>query len=233
MSRTSPLIGLTTYSVNESLDYTMPANYVAAVRRAGGVPILLPPGEIHAAVIVGKLDGIVLSGGGDIDPLIYGGSPHPAVYMVDHERDQMELELARMVVYRQLPTLAICRGLQILNVALGGSLHPHLPDVVGEQVLHRAPPRLPTPHPVKVDPSSLVGRIMATVEVSPMSWHHQAIDRLGEDLNVVARAPDGVIEAVEHESHRWLAAVQWHPEITAHEDDAQQRLFDELIHATF
>jgi putative glutamine amidotransferase len=134
-----------------------------------------------------------------------------------------------------LPTLAICRGSQVLNVALGGTLHAHLPDVVDGSVIHRDEPKAlrgepaPVPHEVVVESDSLVARIMGAERVNPMSWHHQAIDRLGAGLRVVARADDGTIEAVEHASHPWLAAVQWHPELTGDRDPTQQALFDALV----
>ena len=132
---------------------------------------------------------------------------------------------------------AICRGSQVLNVALGGSLHLHLPDVVDGSVVHRDEEAArqnqpaPVPHPVEVDADSLVATAMGATAVTPMSWHHQAIDRLGDGLRIVARAPDGTIEATQHESHPWLASVQWHPELTADADPTQQRLFDAFVEA--
>ena len=129
-----PLIGLTTYGLDESGRYTLPSEYVSAVRRAGGIPVLIPPGENNVAEVIDRMDAVILAGGGDIDPSAYGGQPHEMVYMVDRTRDQLEIHLARRLVQRDKPTLAICRGAQILNVALGGTLHTHLPDVFGDQV---------------------------------------------------------------------------------------------------
>ena len=148
--------------------------------------------------------------------------------MVDAERDRMEVDLVKQLIERGIPTLAICRGMQILNVALGGTLHEHLPDVFGGQIKHRLPPREPVPHPVSVQPGSRVAKIMQTSECSPQSWHHQAIREVAPGLEVVATAADGVIEAVELSGHPWLVAVQWHPELSAAEDASQQRIFDEL-----
>ncbi len=230
-STPAPLIGITTYARDEGNQVHLPAEYVDAVRRAGGCAVLLPPGEPQLDVVLGKLDGLIIAGGGDIDPQCYGGVHHPSVYMLDRERDDMELALARRVLDSQLPTLCICRGTQILNVVLGGTLHVHLPDVVGETILHRAPPREPTPHPVEVDDSSRLAKLMGQTACEPMSWHHQAIDQLGTGLQVVARAADEVIEAVEYPNHPWLIGVQWHPELSAADDVAQQRLFDELVGA--
>jgi putative glutamine amidotransferase len=225
------LIGITTYARDEGNKITLPAQYIDAVRRAGACVLLLPPGEPHLSTVLARLDGLIIAGGGDIDPARYGGRSHDTVYMVDHERDEMELSLARRVIDCELPTLCICRGSQILNVALGGSLHVHLPDVVGERVPHRAPPRQPTPHPVEVDPQSRLAELLGPIDRDPMSWHHQAIDRLATGLRVVAHAADGVIEAIEYPDHPWLIGVQWHPEITAADDPAQQRLFDGLVRA--
>jgi len=230
-SRPAPLIGITTYARDEGNQVHLPAEYIDAVRRAGGCAVLLPPGEPQLDVVLGKLDGLIIAGGGDIDPQCYGGTQHPSVYMIDRERDDMELAMARRVLESQLPTLCICRGTQILNVVLGGTLHVHLPDVVGETILHRAPPREPTPHPVQIEGSSRLAELMGQTTTEPMSWHHQAIDQLGTGLQVVARAADEVIEAIEYPNHPWLIGVQWHPELSAADDAAQQRLFDELVGA--
>ena len=228
---TPPLIGITTYAPNEKLEVTLPINYIEAVRRAGGIPLLIAPGESQIDELLSRVDAMILAGGGDICPSCYGGETHESVYMIDPARDRMELELAKQIIRRDLPTLAICRGFQIVNVALGGTLHPHLPDVVGESVLHRAPPREPIPHPVSVEADSQIAATMESCDVDPMSWHHQAVKDVGEQLTIVAHAADGVIEAAELRSHRWLRCVQWHPEITAETDATQQRLFDALVHA--
>jgi putative glutamine amidotransferase len=228
----APVIGITTYGRDEKGRYTLPSEYVAAVQRAGAVPVLIPPVPEHAARYLELVDGLVLAGGGDLDPAHYGGSAHETLYSVDAQRDALELELARRLVARSQPTLAICRGLQVLNVALGGTLIEHLPAVVGEQVLHRAPPREPTPHAVAIAPGSRLAAIAGTTECAPMSWHHQAIRTLAPGFTVVAKAPDGTIEAVESSKHPWLIGVQWHPELTADKDPTQQRLFDALVAAT-
>lgn len=226
-----PVIGITTYGSDHANRYTLPTEYVEAVRRGGGLPLLIAPGDEHVDAYLALLDGLILTGGGDIDPVHYGGTAHETIYHVDADRDGMELQLARAVVERGLPTFGVCRGAQVINVALGGTLIEHLPLEVGESVLHRAPPRQPTPHAVQLVPGSRLAAILGGEEVHPLSWHHQAIRRLAEGLEVVARAPDGTIEAVEMRAHPWLVGVQWHPELSAHEDPAQQRLFDALIAA--
>jgi putative glutamine amidotransferase len=224
-----PLIGLTTYGRDEAGSYTLPSEYVSAVRRAGGLPVLIPPGETNVAQVIDRVDAVILAGGGDIDPVTYGGNHHPAIYMVDGDRDRTEIDLARRLVQRDMPTLAICRGAQILNVALGGTLHEHIPDRFGQQVRHRLPPREPTPHAVEVEPKSRLAGILGQTSAAPMSWHHQGMNELAGGLEIVSRAPDGVVEAVELPEHRWLVAVQWHPELTAAVDPGQQRLFDALV----
>ena len=229
MATAHPVIGITTYGIDEDEKYSLPTQYISAIRRAGGIPILLPPGETSIETLITLLDGIVLSGGGDIDPGLYGGQMHPEVYNVDADRDLLELELTRHILSRDLPTLAICRGCQMVNVALGGSLYEHLPDVVGEDVLHRLPPREPTPHAVSLVEGTGLAQLLARSTFDAASWHHQAIKQLGRGLRVAAHAPDGTIEAAELPDHRWLYAVQWHPELTAEDDPLQQALFDELV----
>lgn len=228
-----PLIGITTYARDEDKRFSLPAAYVDAVRRAGGIPVLLPPGEPEAGHLLERIDGLIFAGGGDIDPAWYAGSRHEAVYNVDAERDRGEIELVRQVMRSQMPVLGICRGTQVINVALGGDLIEHLPDEVGEAVSHRLPPRRPTEHPVRLEPgtklAAILGDPLGQTEITPASWHHQAVRRPAPGLSVAARAPDGVIEALEMPAHPWLIAVQWHPELTG--DDVQHRLFVNLVKA--
>ena len=228
----APLIGITTYGEDEQRQFPLPREYVDSVRRAGGIPILLPPGEPRLGELFALLDGLILAGGGDLEPAVYGGADHETVYMTDAERDTGELELARMAIDAGKPTLGICRGIQVLNVVLDGTLHEHLPDVVGEEILHRRPPREPGEHLVTVVPGCRLAEILGKLEFPAASWHHQAIQDVAEPLTVVAHAPDGTIEAVEMPSHPWLVGVQWHPELTAKTDPMQQRLFDVFIQET-
>jgi putative glutamine amidotransferase len=225
-----PLIGLTTYGIANSPGYTLPAEYVQSIHRAGGAPLLLPPidpGEADQWLEL--IQGLVLTGGGDIDPARYGATSHETIYNVDTARDTCELALTRRALDRQLPTLAICRGMQVVNVALDGTLYRHLPEVVGEKILHRLPPRETIRHTVKVNANTLVAKAMQTNQVEIVSWHHQAVDRLGKGLKAVAWAEDGIIEAVELAGNPHLLAVQWHPELSAATDPTQQRLFDRLV----
>lgn len=226
----TPLVALTTYPHSqEPRRVNLPQGYHEALRRAGARPILIPPGETDVAGLLDLVDAVVLTGGGDIDPELSGAGDHPTIYQVDRERDEFEIEMAQQAIEREMPVLAICRGMQVVNVALGGTLHAHLPDVHGDDIDHRDDPAGPVIHDVEVDAVSVVARWMTTTTVAPASWHHQAVDELGGGLRVTAQAADGTIEAIELEGHATLAATQWHPEITAAQDETQQALFDSLV----
>lgn len=230
MSR-SPLIGITTYHRDEQGYVRLPGQYADAVRRAGGLPLLLQPGETQLDQLMNLLDGLILSGGGDIDPATYTDENHAEVYWVDQERDEAEFALADAALAADLPMFCICRGFQILNVKLGGSLLTHIPAVMPEAIDHRQPPDQPygpIQHEIRVEGNSWLADIMQSDTVTTASWHHQAIDRLGDSLKVVATAEDGIIEAVEM-NDKPVIAVQWHPELTAANDPTQQALFDELV----
>lgn len=235
---TAPVIGLTTYGRHENSFQTrhysewfaIPTHYVDAVRRAGGVPVLLPPGENNSDAILKIVDGVIIIGGGDIHPDHYNGnSSHPQLNRLDAERDASELALVTNLVKENLlPALCICRGMQLANVALGGTLHEDVEDVVGQDI-HRGVDKGWTVQRVKAKAGSLLAGIMGTTEAATYSGHHQAIKELGEGLQVVATAEDGIIEAVELSAHPWFVGVQWHPEISSAEDATQQRIFDALV----
>jgi putative glutamine amidotransferase len=211
-----PLIGITTYhrETGGRDRFTLPTAYVDALRAAGGLAVLVAPGDEAPEELLARLDGLVLSGGGDLDPTSFGGDTHTRTYSVSPERDRFELALLRGALERGTPALAICRGMQILNVALGGDLHPHLPDVVGDAVTHRTSQTEAASHPVRLETgSALAGRLGAADLDAVPSWHHQALRRLGSGLRPVAWAPDDVIEAVELGGEPQLIAVQWHPEL--------------------
>ncbi len=224
-----PVIGLTTYGRNAENRYHLPAEYVASVRRAGGLPWLIAPGEPQLAEILSHLDAIIFTGGGDIDPQRYDGKMHDAIDRIDGERDETELRLIDKVLESDLPTLCICRGLQLLNVALGGTLIEHLPEEIPETVPHRKPPRLSTTHPVIIDHGSQLAKIAGAQKTEGVSWHHQAIRKVAGGLKAVAFANDGIIEAVEMPGRPNLLAVQWHPEMSSATDPRQQRLFNWLV----
>ena len=226
-----PLIGITTYGRNHEDEFTLPAVYVEAVRRAGGIPLLIAPGEPRLDDLLAALDGLILSGGGDVDPARYGSAGHPTIYMIDTERDATELDLARRVAASGAPTLCICRGLQVLNVALGGTLVEHLPDLLPGTIQHRGEPDGPTAHTLTVLPETKLAALLDAGPMHGVSWHHQAIRTVAPTLTVSAQAEDGTIEAVEAPNHPWLIATQWHPEMSAATDPRQQQLFDAFITA--
>ncbi len=229
----SPVIGISTYGHITTSQWDFPAvgvprPYVEAVRRAGGEPLLIPPG-VTPPVIIERLDGIVLSGGGDIDPRRYGQQPHRSVERLDGQRDETEIALVRLALEADLPTLAICRGHQILNVALGGTLHQHLDDL-DDLIAHTVPagPGF-VAHDVTVTAESLIGRETGVERFSKAAArHHQAIDRLGTGLVAVGWSSDGIIEAVEL-ADKWILSVEWHPEMNAAEDASHQALFDAVV----
>jgi len=220
-----PVVGITTYVEEASwgswqLDAALiPYMYVQAIERAGGTPLLVPPVEDGVEEILDALDGLLLSGGADLDPESYGAEPHPETTGTRPARDRAELALLEGALARDLPVLAVCRGSQVLNVARGGDLVQHLPEIVGGEQ-HREVSGVFSEHPVRVDPSSKLGAVDGPV----MSHHHQGFGRLGEGLREVAWADDGTVEAVEDPDRRFAVGVLWHPE--AGED---ARLFEALV----
>lgn len=234
----APLIGITGSGVSElpvqttlhEAFHSVPTPYVECVARAGGVPVVLPPEAVDAAALLGKLDGIIFSGGADLHPKHYGGeASHAEVQQADNPRDSFELTLIKQAVaIPSLPILGICRGAQVLNVALGGTLFEHLFDHIDNDI-HRPEGGGWTTHDVAVSPGSKLHVAMGVEHVHTVSGHHQALARIAAPLKVVARAEERVVEAVEHVSHPWCIAVQWHPERSAHEDKSQHQLFEALV----
>lgn len=225
-----PLIGITTYGQKETGKFYLPGSYVDAVHMAGGVPMLLPPVQTDPALMLERLDGLVFIGGGDIDPALYNGSPHPKVYGVDPERDAFELALAKFALDNDLPVLGLCRGLQIMMVVSGGDIVPHLPDEFGSDVIHRTeePPR--AEHIVQLLPGSQLAGSMGATMVTVVSLHHQAVRAVPPGWRATAWASDGLIEGLEHKRHPFAIAVQWHPELSPDDPD-HQRLFRAFIAA--
>ena len=208
----------------------VPGAYLDALHRAGGVEAVLMPERIEpdeAERRMEPFDGIMLIGGGDIHPAAYGQDPHPHSYGMDEEADAFDLEAAGVAVRMRMPLLAICRGMQVLNVALGGTLDQHITDREGYRD-HGTPGKGPAMHPVELEAGSLVAKAMDAERPECRSSHHQALADLGTGLVVTGRTDDGVIEAVEHREG-WVLGVQWHPERTAATDPVQQRLFDALV----
>ena len=197
--------------------------YADAVQRAGGLPIYIPPTDDLAAVreTVSRCDAMVLLGGGDVDPTSYGQTERARLFGVNSLIDKFEIAAVLHAVQLDLPLLAICRGHQVLNVALGGTLFQHLDNYEEHRDVM---------HGINVVSGSRIAGAMGTTEPLTHSWHHQAIDQLAPDLAVVGTSPfDDIIEAVEHRSASWVVGVQWHPEDTAADDATQQGLFDAVV----
>jgi len=218
-----PTIGLTTYrqqvksGVWDVPGSFLPAGYIEGVTRSGGIAVLLPPQPVDERIaerVIGRVDGLILTGGKDIDPAAYSHEPHPATEEPARDRDEWEFALLRAALRRRLPVLGICRGIQVINIALGGTLHQHLPDVIGHTGHRIADAVLASTAVAVLDGSRLEAMVGPSAEV--LCYHHQAIDRVGAGL-VVSAVGGGAIEAVElagggSTDHDFLVGVQWHPE---------------------
>lgn len=224
-----PIIGITTYVTPARWGYwdleasLIPHDYVRAIEEVGGRPLLVPPSEEGIEETLDSLDGIVFSGGSDLDPAHYGEEAHPETFGIHEERDRAELELMKAALDRDMPVLGICRGIQVLNVARGGNLIQHLPEIVGHEGHKHDPPGAFIDHDVEIDPDTTLAQILG--DRHPVkSHHHQGLDAVGEGLRVSAHAEDGSIEGVEDPEHRFAVGVLWHPE--AGED---KKLFEALV----
>jgi putative glutamine amidotransferase len=238
-----PLIGVTTSELRPGELATLrrhgePPNpemalgmtYVRALEAAGAFPVVVPPLEPRdVGRLLDRLDGLVLSGGPDLAPAAYGAKPHVELGSTEPDLDAFEYAMAREALRLELPILGICRGVQTLNVARGGTLHQHLPDVVGDGIAHRqsVDGRVPT-HPVIILSGSRLAASLGATRLSVNSFHHQAVDRLGADLCACAWAPDGAIEAIEDPGRPFVVAVQWHAE-TLQGVPSQLTLFEALV----
>jgi putative glutamine amidotransferase len=223
-----PLVGITTdialarFGAWEEESALVPWDYVRAVEQAGGRPLLVPPSDDGLEETLDAIDALILSGGSDLDPEHYGQEAHPETNGIVPERDRSEFALLEAALARDMPVLAVCRGSQVLNVALGGDLVQHLPDVVGDEK-HKHTPGAYADHDVTLEPETRLNLLLG--DRAPVkSHHHQGFGRVGERLRPAARAEDGTVEALEDPSKRFALGVLWHPE--AGED---MRLFDALV----
>ena len=230
---TAPLVAIPTYHLgpgkvgNWEGAYALPEPYVAALVAAGARVALLPPSQPGAAgELLARFDGLLLAGGGDIQPARYGAADHPAQYGMDPDRDELELELATTAVAMGVPVLGICRGVQLLNVAFGGTLVQHLPDADGG-VEHRNEAKQAM-HDVEVEPGSRLAEALGQTRATCRSHHHQGLDRIGDGFRPVAWAPDGLVEGIERDQG-WTVGVLWHPESTAASDPVQHRLLRSFV----
>lgn len=221
------------YSPGHFMDYTF-AEYSQAVRQFGGAPVLIPVAQNQDSLraILARLDGLILTGGPDINPKFYGEQPLAGLGDIDEDLDRMELEVARMTFQKDLPLLAICRGIQVLNVSMGGTLYQDIPRQVQESINHaqKADKGIST-HSIRVEKNTLLYQILKRREIWVNGKHHQAIKDPAPGLIMSARAKDGIIEAVEHPSRKFFLGVQWHPEGTWREDPSSKKLFRAFVEA--
>jgi putative glutamine amidotransferase len=231
-----PSIGVTIgYDERRAGLYLLRQDYIRSVEQAGGLPMVIAPGRPDAAPeFLDRIQGLVLTGGSDVDPVLYGQPPHPKIGKVVRERDEFELALVREALRRDLPLLAICRGHQVLNVATGGTLVQDIPSVVTGDVEHDPRrERWERAHLVHILEGTRLRGLLARGTVSVNSFHHQAVDRVGEGLVVSARSDgDQLVEAIEMPGRRLALGVQWHPEAFWSQEDGFQPLFAALVSAS-
>jgi putative glutamine amidotransferase len=233
----SPLIGITLHPPHDpdraNLD-ALTEMIAQGVERAGGSPMFVPLGlgEATLRALYGRLDGVLFSGGGDVAPSLYGAEPHPTMSGVDVERDRTEMALARWAAAEGKPLFGICRGMQMLNVALGGALYRDVSESTGAQ-RHSFSPEFPyghLAHEIKVEEETRLAQILGQPVLKVNSMHHQALRAVALGLRVTAYAPDGIVEAVELPEHPFGLAVQWHPECLLNAPE-MMRLFESFVEA--
>jgi putative glutamine amidotransferase len=216
--------------------YGIADTYTSAIESAGGIPLAIPPQDGNISQLAGIVDGLLITGGGDIDPALYGDSEvHPTTYGIHAGRDSLELGLLREAIEREIPTFCICRGIQVLNVVLGGTHYQDIADQYSQQVQHQQQrdgvAKEDPGHEVEVLPSSLLASIYEAERVDVNSFHHQGLNQIGEGLVAVAAAPDGIVEGVELPGHPWLLGVQWHPEMMFNVHAEHLKPFQGLVQA--
>ncbi|MCS6837040.1 MAG: gamma-glutamyl-gamma-aminobutyrate hydrolase family protein [Anaerolineae bacterium] len=235
-----PLIGITTHRhISEETGWEYDMNYAQnarAIEAAGGLPVLIPAAlsQDTLRALYERLDGLMLPGGGDVDPVHYQQEAHPTVNRIDEDRDRTEMTLTRWAVADDLPLFGICRGVQVMNVALGGTLVQDIPSQVQTDLKHDIPndqPRSTRLHEVVINEGSRLARILGTTRTEVNSLHHQAVGAIAPSAQATAHAPDGVIEALELPDKYFVLAVQWHPEDMIDDNEAMRRIFVEFVEA--
>jgi putative glutamine amidotransferase len=237
-----PLIGITVgrsqpFGPLARYTFNLTESYVRAVQAAGGLPVVMPPvlneDELHE--LFARLDGLLLSGGGDIDPALFGQLRHRFTHGVSDERDRTEIALAHWSLAEDKPVLAICRGIQVMNVAAGGTLIQDIPSQISNALVHHYSddtPRDYVAHTVRINPDTRLANILGTNEVAVNSWHHQSCDAPGRGLVYTAWSSDGIVEGAEVPEHRFAVCVQWHPEEMFHNRADMLALFRALVEAS-
>jgi putative glutamine amidotransferase len=232
-----PLIGLTTRNLTApNTDFPMiasPKSYTQVLIQSSAIPVLVPLNLKEDLIpdLLSRLDGLIFTGGGDVDPTLFNGCPHEKVYNIDPQRDAAEINLLKQVRKLNLPFMGICRGLQVINVALGGSLYTHIADQLPGTLKHDCFPDNPSDyfaHPVEVKAGSRLAQILGTTQLEVNSLHHQGIQHLSPEVTPLAWAPDGLVEAIQVPGNPFGLAVQWHPEWLP-EDSNSQALFAAFI----
>lgn len=234
----APIIGVTSGRIPgkaQPINIQLSEKYTEAVQRAGGIPLILPSTLDDTAIrdLFDRLDGFLLTGGGDIDPILFNGSPHPNVYGIDNARDLFEIELVRLAVQNNVPFMGICRGVQVINVALGGTLFTDINAQLPDSERHDYFPNIPRDkiaHVVSIQKGSQLSQLVGGIKLSVNSLHHQGLDNIPPRLLPVAHASDGLVEAVELRDHKFGLGVQWHPEWLV-ESSGNQALFEGLVQA--
>ncbi len=242
MSALKPLIGCTTYwkeiPENPPLEIVgLTTSYVEAVKAAGGIPVLIPPtlSDEDLLALFARIDGLILPGGGDVDPKLYQENGVGLSRRIDANRDRTEMLLTRTAVAQNKPLLAICRGIQVMNVALGGTLWEDLDTQRFDGLhhdFHGVHPRTYLAHPVQIDPNSHLAQSMGTIHPDVNSLHHQGVRDVAPEVVTTATAPDGLVEAIEVPGHPFAIGVQWHPEMLVFNDPHMLALFEGLVAAS-
>ena len=239
---TIPVIGISgrfedTQNLQSVPIFSLPRTYVRAVIQSGGAPLIIPPhlpeGQLRA--VFERLHGLLISGGGDIAPQFYHKANSGLLWRIDEQRDRTEISLAQWAMSEGLPVMGICRGIQVLNVALGGTLVQDIATMIGTDITHshvagNSMSRIS--HTVEIEDTTRLAGIFGAGQLAVNSAHHQAVDDLGETLVVTARAPDGVIEGIESPDHPFYLGIQWHPEALVEEHPEMRGLFSALVEAS-
>lgn len=238
-----PVIGITPSPTTDTLGhgtfrrYAMAASYTEGVEAANGIPLVIPPQAGNIDAILDRIDGLLFSGGGDIDPKHYRDTQvHEKTYGIDELRDRFEIDMFLAAIKRDMPILCICRGIQVANVALGGTLIQDIAGEYSDEIEHRqhqagyqAPDKS---HRVTAESGTRLQQVYGTTEIDTNSFHHQAIKQLADDLVVIGRAPDGIIEAVDRPQGAWFLGLQWHPEMMFKEHEEHLKPFQALVNAS-